>query len=84
MIISDTLYKVSMKLDENWGRHTVFRNLKLDISQSAPNDHKLKKSAMKSIYLYIYALLDTESQIFVCYALWSAVFEIFLILDFPV
>ncbi len=36
----DTLYKVSMKLDENWERSSVSNIVELEILQSAPNDPK--------------------------------------------
>ena len=44
--------------------------------------NKLKESGIK--VPYIYALYDSESQIFVRFALRLAVFEIFHILGFPI
>ncbi len=54
-----------------------------EILQSAPNDPKPNSRNRASKVPYIYALQYTESQIFVCFALRSAFFEIFHILGFP-
>ncbi len=76
-------FKIWVKLDENCGWTGLLKILALDIFQgvqSAPNDPKLssRNQTWKAPYIHIY--YDRETQIFIHFALQTAVFKRFNIL----
>ena len=83
MIPSMKFGRIGWKLGEDQS----FKNCKIgNFFQSAPYDPKPKSRNRASKVPSICALQDPESQIFVCFALRSSVFEIFhiIFLGFPI
>ncbi len=66
---------VWLNLDENWGSSNLLKILTSEILQSAPNDSKLNSNDLTQKVPYIWSSQDCESQIFISFALWSAVFQ---------